>query len=1056
MNTYFRCLESRMDKNNTLYGKFSLDSILSGQGNTFANSLRRSLFSDLSGLAITHFCITSKPGLSYEFATLPGLTESILDFSLNLKKVVLTGRVIDYEMQAQENSSNIDGKGKSFPLRSKIAALSFSVLRKKLGGNASAHGEISYPNQVRRRSKIQAVSATSRFERKGQKTTLPIAPIGFLKAKGPAVLRAKDLILPPGIRCVHPDQYLGTIAADGALSIKFLVAAGKGFIVQDETLYNSLSRAKLLLKSNILPEASFGSKPYTLPLLGVPSKDRQMATLPNSVLSSMAKQAINPEHTNIKSKPYSGDLKQASLVVPKKSIFFSTADKTFLDQRLIGRSKNSLSNATSTYGRAELEGSKGHVDVNSLFKDNKKSIQINLPYSAISKLCVQKKAKQFYLLAFWSKATTSNFALPPVLITNPLAGLPSNKSKLCQKVDVPSKNRLISSVAAFGPKLKGLTLASYLKVKARGLTSMQSTLKERQLSLVFGTLATQPLQSIPKLAKLVRQASSYAIQDRPYLLGTLPKVTAMHKNRDITKLLVSLSPTIKNQKFKKIYCRAKQAIGRSQSFLPLNKNISGSFSNIYLGKSDSSKKLLKKQLIWSAEETLYPVLSLDVTFTPISKVNFQINVNRNSEKNQETIIFEIWTNGSITPKRAIQESCLILAQDFYNLFCRVNEFSSLQFWWKRESTESKITSLARPTVEDLYPAMPYKLTPNFLQSTRSTQSTSVALSTQSTSVALNTQSSPKGTTTLGLKAASRSNAFSVKRLPVNFYTPIRALPKAATVSPSNRGGSIYWRGLIEGCFATVRAYSRKGSKLLKIEDFYSTPNKAKQMLLCTAYKNFRRKKDNRLMLNQKLSWFNKIIIYPIYAKGSKSSVSVKMSKDNFMTTSLPSSYARALLEDRSTFGVKNEARSTPRALPQHSLAAKLAQRCTLVENQRVASQIKAPSRPSFANRQIAKKISKTNFRSHSQIKNCTKVQFPESKNLRLKQKVHYLHAFWRLNVSDLNFSLETQLILKKLNVNSVYDLHFFILRKSWSLFLNCQQQNEIIKIYLNFGLNSPF
>ena len=53
----------------------------------------------MSGLAITHFCITSKPGLGYEFATLPGLSESVLDFSLNLKKVVLTGRVIDHEMQ---------------------------------------------------------------------------------------------------------------------------------------------------------------------------------------------------------------------------------------------------------------------------------------------------------------------------------------------------------------------------------------------------------------------------------------------------------------------------------------------------------------------------------------------------------------------------------------------------------------------------------------------------------------------------------------------------------------------------------------------------------------------------------------------------------------------------------------------------------------------------------------------------------------------------------------------------------------------------------------------
>ncbi len=77
---------------------------------------------------------------------------------------------------------------------------------------------------------------------------------------------------------------------------------------------------------------------------------------------------------------------------------------------------------------------------------------------------------------------------------------------------------------------------------------------------------------------------------------------------------------------------------------------------------------------------------------------------------------------------------------------------------------------------------------------------------------------------------------------------------------------------------------------------------------------------------------------------------------------------------------------------------------------------------------------------HSQVKNSTKIKFPENRNLKLKQKVQYLHAFWRLNVSDLNLSLRTQLLLKKLNINSVYDLHFFILKKSWSLFLNSQQQ----------------
>ena len=1083
MNTYFRCLESRIDKNNTLYGKFSLNSILSGQGNTFANSLRRSLFSDLSGLAITHFCITSKPGLSYEFATLPGLTESILDFSLNLKKVVLTGRVIDHEMQSQENSSNVDRKRKSFPPRSKIQEVA-----------------AFYPFALHGKSIFYVPSGFNLEVREARKTTLPISPIGFLKAKGPAVLRAKDLIFPPGIRCVHPDQYLGTIAADGALSIKFLVAAGKGFIVQDETLYNSLSRAKLLLKSNILPEAY--NKRYKLPgdrgiatmrLTSSEAKRQQSMAKSNSVLSSrpnfvraalpaekLAKQAVKPGYRNTKSKQYSGDPKKASWITPKASIFCSTADKTFLDQKLIGGPKDSQSNATSLtlsalrtsrlkpFASQEVRHSllarqnhdalpSDQVNVNSLFKDNKKSIQTILPYSAISEFCIQKQAKQFYLLAFWPNFKRSS---------------PKEKSTICEK----EKSTICE----------------------RGAATPNFVLRPRQVMLCKEKVTTNPL-------------------------ATLSNVDTRHKIRsqiDITKLLVSLSPTVKNQKFKKNYCLssvAKQVIGRSQTFLPLNKNISGSFSNIYLGKlgkSDSSKKLLKKQLIWSAEETLYPVLSLDVTFTPVSKVNFQINVNRNSEKNEETIIFEIWTNGSITPKRAIQESCLTLAQDFYNLFCRVNEFSSLQFWWKRESTESKITSLARSTVENLYPAPAYELTPKFKRSSPKEKST-ICEKEKSTicekerlgdhnmkawqkgagltnrrfvrTQLENSRRSSLATTNLRLtsfrqlpsnlerswKARLRTNiaakpvrSHAVCR-PTNFYMPLNA-----TVSRSN------WGGFMEGYLGTVHPYARS-SKLLRIEDFYSTSreakSEAKQLLFYTAYKNFRRKKENKSTLDQKLFWFNKIIVYPSYAKNNKSSASLK----SFMTTSLPSSYAPNFLRSRegkttltqtklaklssAILHRTTEGNSTAltRKLPYlHSnkslIYKKLAQRCTLTQDKSVTCKSKANNRPSFANKQINNIISKTNFRSHSQIKNSTKVQFPENKNLRLKQKVHYLHAFWRLNVSDLNLSLETQLILKKLNVNSVYDLHFFILRKSWSLFLNRQQENEIIKIYLNFGLNSPF
>ena len=160
-----RCDESHLEKNNTLYGKFTLGPFLPGQGTTFGNALRRSLLSELSGLSITAFEIL---GVMQEFATLPGLRESVLDLSLNLKQVVLTGLL-----------------PRSIP------------------------------------------------------------PIGFINVRGPSIIYASDLKLPPGVYCTSPEQYIATLASNGVLNLKFLVSVGKGHSTQPYSLYRSLSKIKL-------------------------------------------------------------------------------------------------------------------------------------------------------------------------------------------------------------------------------------------------------------------------------------------------------------------------------------------------------------------------------------------------------------------------------------------------------------------------------------------------------------------------------------------------------------------------------------------------------------------------------------------------------------------------------------------------------------------------------------------------------------------------------------------------------------------------------------------
>lgn len=81
------CIESRVEDNRNFYGRFQLGPFDIGQGLTIANAIRRTLLSELQGLAIVAVQIE---GAHHEYSTLPGIRESVLDILLNLKQVVLT------------------------------------------------------------------------------------------------------------------------------------------------------------------------------------------------------------------------------------------------------------------------------------------------------------------------------------------------------------------------------------------------------------------------------------------------------------------------------------------------------------------------------------------------------------------------------------------------------------------------------------------------------------------------------------------------------------------------------------------------------------------------------------------------------------------------------------------------------------------------------------------------------------------------------------------------------------------------------------------------------
>ena len=81
------CLESRVESDGVLYGRYLFGPLPRGQGATIGTALRRSLLSNLTGLAITAVEIL---GVDHEYSVVPGARESVIDVILNLKKLVFT------------------------------------------------------------------------------------------------------------------------------------------------------------------------------------------------------------------------------------------------------------------------------------------------------------------------------------------------------------------------------------------------------------------------------------------------------------------------------------------------------------------------------------------------------------------------------------------------------------------------------------------------------------------------------------------------------------------------------------------------------------------------------------------------------------------------------------------------------------------------------------------------------------------------------------------------------------------------------------------------------
>jgi DNA-directed RNA polymerase subunit alpha len=101
---------------------------------------------------------------------------------------------------------------------------------------------------------------------------------------------------------------------------------------------------------------------------------------------------------------------------------------------------------------------------------------------------------------------------------------------------------------------------------------------------------------------------------------------------------------------------------------------------------DIRKKTGDEKLFLTKPSTLF----IDGIFMPIKKVNYKIKLIHDTQGNiKESLCLEILTNGSITPKRSLQEAIKILMNLFYPLFLtpqfvKLSEKFSRKFLFENE------------------------------------------------------------------------------------------------------------------------------------------------------------------------------------------------------------------------------------------------------------------------------------------------------------------------------------------------------------------------------------
>lgn len=450
-------------------------------------------------------------------------------------------------------------------------------------------------------------------------TVHDLPAIGYVDIQGPGVVTANDLILPNGICCVNSNQLIATLSANGLLKIKFVVSVGKSRLTPYTDSTHFLSETVFKPKTRL---GESGKLPLhrrkRLRQAGDTLSEQQGYKPQNSWLISKLHTIVWGRENNIilynkkrRSNVLSVDLAQSV----ENSYMYPYQGPSSLAEGVTSRTRDSETSESDTFSK---EG---------ILSTNKKELSsLNASTSALKR------------------------------------GLSISSSSL--------KNRFFKGVQD-SEALKG---AAYrLEVQQPGPLLSKSEGVAIKPPAFINAIDDEPL--IPTTSRMPEVAKNLK-QKEINLFSLKEKHTSIEAAKRFNKRLYDLQvdASIKETgrpiffgkpvgKFPPNLLREGMGIGAFNEML----NEANSLEGVSLTREAPNASRAEKdgQMFQRPKPLLSrSVLPIDPNFTPITRVNFAIQMDEQWQEPRERIILEVWSNGSIHPRQAIHEAATNLVYVF--------------------------------------------------------------------------------------------------------------------------------------------------------------------------------------------------------------------------------------------------------------------------------------------------------------------------------------------------------------------------------------------------------